>query len=74
MDNTTVAIKVIKRFSSLKVMSQFEREMTTMTQVSHHNLVKLHGIMREGINLHVRIVAWEIIVATCQHRKVEKFF
>jgi tRNA A-37 threonylcarbamoyl transferase component Bud32 len=48
MDNTTVAIKVIKRFSSVKVMSQFEREMTTMTQVSHHNLVKLHGIMREG--------------------------
>ena len=48
MSNTTVAIKIIKRFSSQKVMEQFENEMTIMTQVSHQNIVRIHGILREG--------------------------
>ena len=48
MSNTTVAVKIIKRFSSQKVMEQFENEMTIMSQVSHHNIVRIHGILREG--------------------------
>ena len=48
MGNTTVALKIIKRFSSKKVMDQFENEMSIMTNVSHHNIVRIHGILREG--------------------------
>ena len=49
MGSTTVAVKIIKRFSSQKVMNQFENEMTIMSQVSHPNIVRLHGIIRDGI-------------------------
>ena len=48
MSNKTVAVKIIKRFSSQKVMHQFENEMSIMSQVSHHNIVRIHGIIREG--------------------------
>ena len=49
MNDTTVAIKVIKRYSSQKVMDQFEKEMSIMSQVSHNNIVRLYGILSEGI-------------------------
>ena len=42
MGNTTVALKIIKRFSSKKVMDQFENEMSIMTNVSHHNIVRIN--------------------------------
>ena len=48
MNKMTVAVKVIKRFSSKKVMEQFENEMSIMSQVSHNNIVRLHGIINEG--------------------------
>ena len=49
MGKITVAIKIIKRFSSQKVMDQFEKEMSIMSQVCHTNIVQVHGILREGI-------------------------
>ena len=48
MNRSTVAVKVIKRYSSKRVKEQFENEMSTMSQVSHHNIVRLHGIIRDG--------------------------
>ena len=48
MNRSTVAVKVIKRFSSKRVKEQFENEMTIMSQVSHNNVVRLHGIIRNG--------------------------
>ena len=49
MGSTTVAVKIVKQYSSKKVMEEFEREMTIMSQVSHTNIVTLFGIIREGI-------------------------
>ena len=49
MGMTTVAVKVVKRYSSQKVMEQFENEMSIMSQVSHNNIVRLHGIISEGM-------------------------
>jgi serine/threonine protein kinase len=48
MNRCTVAVKVIKRYSSKRVKEQFENEMSIMSQVSHHNIVRLHGIIRDG--------------------------
>ena len=48
MNKSTVAVKVIKRYSSKRVKDQFENEMSIMSQVSHHNIIRLHGILREG--------------------------
>ena len=47
--STAVAVKIVKHYSSKKVMEQFEKEMTIMSQVSHTNIVTLFGIIREGI-------------------------
>jgi hypothetical protein len=47
---TTVALKIVRRFSSQMVMDQFEDEMSIMSQVYHHNIVRVHGILREGPN------------------------
>ena len=49
MGSTAVAVKIVKQYSSKKVMEQFEREMSIMSQVSHTNIVTLFGIIREGI-------------------------
>ena len=49
MGNTAVAVKIVKQYSSKKVMEQFEKEMTIMSQVSHTNIVTLFGIIREGM-------------------------
>ena len=59
MNDTTVAIKVIKRYSSQKVMDQFEKEMSIMSQVSHNNIVRLYGILSEGI-----------ITSECKHSSI----
>ena len=48
MGKTTVALKIVSRFSSQKVTDQFENEMSIMSQVCHPNIVKVHGILREG--------------------------
>ena len=48
MNDKTVAVKAIKRFSSQKVMDQYENEMRIMIHVSHQNIVRIHGIIREG--------------------------
>ena len=50
MNAFTVAVKVIKKYSSKRVRDQFENEMSIMSQVSHNNIVRLHGIIREGEN------------------------
>ena len=49
MGDTTVAIKLTKRYSSKKVMRDFQNEMNIMGQVSHNNIVRLYGIISEGI-------------------------
>ena len=49
MGSTAVAVKIVKQYSSKKVMEQFEKEMSIMSQVSHTNIVTLFGIIREGI-------------------------
>ena len=49
MGSRAVAVKIVKQYSSKKVMEQFEREMNIMSQVSHTNIVTLFGIIREGI-------------------------
>ena len=48
MGKTTVALKIVKRFSSQKVTDQFENEMSIVSQVYHHNIVRVYGILREG--------------------------
>ena len=57
MNTFTVAVKVIKRYSSQQVKDQFENEMSIMSQVSHNNIVRLHGIIREGEAMMAKI--WE---------------
>ena len=49
MGMKTVAVKVVKQYSSQKAMTEFENEMGIMSQVSHNNIVRLHGIIREGM-------------------------
>ena len=49
MGSIAVAVKIVKQYSSKKVIEEFEREMTIMSQVSHTNIVTLFGIIREGI-------------------------
>ena len=62
MGKTTVALKVVRRFSSQKVMDQFEDEMSIMSQVYHHNIVRVHGILTEGIAAKCRFRVYSIIL------------
>ena len=48
MRDMTVAIKVTKKYSD-KAMSDFQNEMSIMSEVSHHNIVRLYGIINEGV-------------------------
>ena len=48
MRSNIVAVKVTKRFSSEKVMRDFQNEMSIMSEVAHPNIVRLYGIIREG--------------------------
>ena len=49
MKDTIVAVKVTKKYSSEKVMSDFQNEMSIMSEVSHNNIVRLYGIINEGM-------------------------
>ena len=49
MQKNTVAVKVTKKYSSEKAMSDFQNEMSIMSEVAHHNIVRLYGIIYEGI-------------------------
>ena len=46
MGSMTVAVKIVKQYTSRSVMDQFEREMSIISQVSHTNIVTLFGIIR----------------------------
>ena len=49
MQATTVAVKVTKEYSSEKAMRDFQNEMSIMSEVAHSNIVRLYGIISEGI-------------------------
>ena len=49
MRDTIVAIKVTKMYSSEKAMNDFQNEMSVMSEVSHNNIVRLYGIINEGV-------------------------
>ena len=49
MQKNTVAVKVTKKYSSEKAMRDFQNEMSIMSEVAHHNIVRLYGIISEGI-------------------------
>ena len=49
MRTTTVAIKVTKKYSSEKAMCDFQNEMSIMSEVAHHNIVRLYGVISEGV-------------------------
>ena len=68
MGKTTVALKIIKKYASERVMEQFEREMSIMAQVTHNNIVTLHGIIREGHNAHYSNILTKICSESQQVR------
>ena len=49
MNDTIVAVKVTKKYSSEKAMSDFQNETSIVSQVSHNNIVRLYGIINEGV-------------------------
>ena len=49
MRDVIVAIKVTKKFLSEKAMCDFKNEMSIMSEVSHNNIVRLYGIISEGV-------------------------
>ena len=49
MRDVIVAIKVTKKFLSEKAMSDFKNEMSIMSEVCHNNVVRLYGIISEGV-------------------------
>ena len=52
MQKNTVAVKVTKKYSSEKAMSDFQNQMSIMMEVAHPNIVRLYGIISEGMYLH----------------------
>ena len=48
MRTFTVAVKVTKKYSSEKAIKDFHNEMSIMSEVAHHNIVRLYGIISEG--------------------------
>ena len=48
MRTITVAVKVTKKYSSEKAIRDFHNEMSIMSEVAHHNIVRLYGIVSEG--------------------------
>ena len=45
----TVAVKTIKKYQSEKETSDFLREMGIMSQLLHPNVIKLFGLVQQGI-------------------------
>ena len=66
MGKTTVALKIINRFSSQDVMDQFEDEMSIMSQFYHRNIVKVFGILREGSHYRVSRNICYVTNVSCQ--------
>ena len=67
MRTTTVAIKVTKKYSSEKAMCDFQNEMSIMSEVAHHNIVRLYGVISEGVcstgtcsSRHISIIAGDL--------------
>lgn len=51
-----VAIKTIRQYTSGKVMDDFIREMTVMTQLIHPNIINLYGVVKESELLTVIVI------------------
>ena len=51
MKGITVAVKVTKPYAAKQVIKDFLNEMNIMSQISHNNIVRLYGIINEGIHL-----------------------
>ena len=47
--NLTVAVKVIKKYQSQKALDDFLKEMDIMSQFVHPNIIKLYGLVQQGI-------------------------
>ena len=45
----TVAVKTIKKYESEKETNDFLREMDVMSQLLHPNIIKLYGIVQQGV-------------------------
>lgn len=45
----TVAIKTIKKYESEKEANDFFREMDIMSRLVHPNIIKLYGIVQQGV-------------------------
>ena len=46
-----VAIKTIRRYTSEKETQDFMREMSTMANMMHPNIIRLYGLVSEGESL-----------------------
>ena len=72
MRTTTVAIKVTKKYSSEKAMRDFQNEMSIMSEVAHHNIVRLYGVISEGLCstgicvIYIAAVTFHIICNSCR--------
>ncbi len=45
----TVAVKTIKKYTDQKAHDDFLKEMGIMSQFVHPNIIKLHGLVQQGI-------------------------
>ena len=43
-----VAIKTIKKYDSKKETNNFLREMAVMSMLMHPNIIRLHGVVKDG--------------------------
>ncbi len=47
--NLIVAVKTIKKYTDQKAHDDFLKEMGIMSQFVHPNIIKLYGIVQQGI-------------------------
>ncbi len=47
-----VAVKTIKRYESAKEKDEFLKEMNVMSKLMHPNIVRLFGLVQQGIYKH----------------------
>lgn len=43
-----VAVKTIKKYASKKETNDFLREMAVMSTLMHPNIIRLHGVVKDG--------------------------